>query len=193
MNWRPAKSIEVLKEQLNALFPTRNRVSDGVIGDANHSAKTSDHNPNSKGIVTAFDITNDPIKAIDGARLVKILQASKDPRIKYLIFNGQITVKGDISKWKPYMGLNAHKHHVHISVSSDPRLYDSGAAWKLAGLKNPVPADYTVAAGDTLSAILKRFKITMNDFYDLNDLNADNFDPDNIHVGDVFRIFAVKK
>ena len=142
-SWREAKSLLKLRDQVNAMWPNRDKTSDGEIGDMAHALRKSDHNPWVKdahgiGVVTAQDIDRELGGQPDGSNagdtvaiLVGMLQASLDRRIKYLIWNAQITVKGDISRWKPYDGENAHKHHCHISVSSDPVLYDDDRDWKL--------------------------------------------------------------
>jgi hypothetical protein len=133
MNWRPAKSILKLRDQINAMYPNRDKTSDGIIGDTAHSARKSDHNPNGAGVVTAIDIDKDldSTNPLAMKEFIIRLQDSFDPRIKYIIFDGQITVKGDIHKWKPYHGANSHKHHCHISVSSNAALYDSDKDWKI--------------------------------------------------------------
>jgi peptidoglycan hydrolase-like protein with peptidoglycan-binding domain len=131
MSWRLAKSLEQLRSQVNAMFPARDKSSDGSIGDVGHAARKSDHNPNSHGVVTAIDIDADLSSTENVGILVAALQASGDPRIKYLIWNAHITVKGDISQWKPYHGINAHRHHAHISVASDPKLYDDARPWDI--------------------------------------------------------------
>mgnify|MGYP001562524195 CR=1 FL=1 len=64
MSWRVAKSLDVLLAQINALSPNRDKSSDGSIGDANHSARTSDHNPDDAGVVKARDFSNDPAHGI---------------------------------------------------------------------------------------------------------------------------------
>jgi hypothetical protein len=132
--WRLAKSLETLRAQINAAFPARSKVSDGTVGDLAHSRTKSDHNPNAAGVVTAMDITHDPGSGVDCNKLAAALQASRDPRVKYLIWRKQITQKGDVRKWKAYGGKNPHDKHLHISVSSDPNLYDANAPWNLAGL-----------------------------------------------------------
>jgi hypothetical protein len=137
MSWRECKSLLKLRDQVNALWPNRDRSSDGTIGDMAHSQRVSDHNPNKAGVVTAMDIDADLSPTENVGVLVASLQASKDPRIKYLIWNAQITVKGDISKWKPYHGINAHRHHCHISVSADPQLYDDDSEWNLTASPQP--------------------------------------------------------
>ena len=49
MTWRVAKSLLKLKEQVNQAFPDRSKDSDGTIGDEHHSARASDHNPDTDG------------------------------------------------------------------------------------------------------------------------------------------------
>lgn len=131
MNWTLAPSLEQLRDQVNAMFPGRDKTSDGSIGDQSHAARKSDHNPNQYGVVTAIDIDADLSETENVGVLVAALQASHDPRIKYIIFNRRITVKGDVTRWKNYTGANAHQHHAHISVSSDPKLYNDARPWRL--------------------------------------------------------------
>ena len=60
-----AKSLEVLLKQVNAQAPGRSKVSDGGIGDEEHSSRASDHNPNAAGVVQALDLTHDPAGGFD--------------------------------------------------------------------------------------------------------------------------------
>jgi hypothetical protein len=62
---RIAKSLDVLRSQINKAHPNRSKVSDGWIGDTAHAARASDHNPNSGGVVTALDLTHDPAHGFD--------------------------------------------------------------------------------------------------------------------------------
>lgn len=139
MNWYFCKAGEQLRKQVDELWPGRDRTSDGTIGDTSHSARKSDHNPNAAGAVTAWDCDLDLSQTEKVGTLVASLQASRDPRLKYLIFNAQITTKGDITQWQPYHGTNAHRHHAHISFASDPALYDGDRTWDLSG-SLPLPA-----------------------------------------------------
>ncbi len=140
--WREAKSLLKLLDQVNALWPNRSKESDGEIGDLAHSQRTSDHNPNGAGVVTAVDITNDPVHGIASRKLAERLVASKDSRIKYVISDGQIcNSKVSPWMWRPYHGANGHYHHVHISVMNNPALYDDETAWNLDSgtpFNNPV-------------------------------------------------------
>ena len=143
MSWRLATSLQTLRAQVNAAFPTRDKASDGTVGDLSHSARKSDHNPNSAGVVTAWDCDADLAPTVTVGTLVDTLFQNKDPRLKYIIFNGRITYRenGKVAGWKAYTGPNAHKHHAHISVASDPKLYDDASPWNLGFLAPPtIPA-----------------------------------------------------
>ncbi len=127
MSWRVAKSLVKLREQINIAFPNRDRSSDGSIGDLAHQNRSSDHNPNAANVVTAIDIDRDFNDGHDARELVSALVEARDPRIKYVIFERQISVTGNIKQWKPYHGPNAHNHHVHISVSASKDMYDDAS------------------------------------------------------------------
>ena len=133
MAWRMAKSLETLLAQINALAPGRDKSSDGGIGNAEHSARTSDHNPDVDGVVKARDFTNDPAHGMSSQALAEALVASRDPRIKYIISNRKIcsgTQQGQPAwKWRDYTGVNPHNHHCHVSVKRDAAHYDSVVPW----------------------------------------------------------------
>lgn len=132
--WYAAKSIAKLREQINALFPNRDRKSDGIVGDLAHSNRKSSHNPDSRGAVRAFDVTHNPEQGLDCKTLLKTLLAEKDSRLWYIIFERKIYNRKDNFTPRPYSGANAHAHHLHISVSDDPALYDDGRDWNLGEL-----------------------------------------------------------
>ncbi len=142
--WRIAKSLEKLRLQLNTLAPNRSKASDGGIGDAAHASRNSDHNPWVKdakgvGVVTARDFTHDPAGGLDCHRLAEILAESRDPRIKYIIWNRRILSASKAPwKWLPYDGANAHTKHLHLSVRDKAQFYDSEAAWDLNGLSSKI-------------------------------------------------------
>ncbi|HMT09058.1 MAG TPA: peptidoglycan-binding domain-containing protein [Pyrinomonadaceae bacterium] len=153
MSWRLANSLVQLRKQINEAFPERDKSSDGSIGDRAHQGRPSDHNPNAAGVVTAIDVDRDFNDGHDGRELVSALIAARDPRIKYVIFERQISVTGDITKWKPYHGKNAHNHHVHISAAADRNLYDDPSPWILDFGAKVKPQD---APGTPVPALLKR-------------------------------------
>jgi len=144
MAWRLAKSLVKLREQINALYPNRDRASDGTIGDQRHRASKSDHNPNRAGVVQAIDIDEDLSQGLDAMPIVNALVASRDPRIKYIIYEGRM-IRSYRAKngtppwtWTKYTGSNPHKHHFHLSVVDDPVLYDDAREWDLAGTGAPI-------------------------------------------------------
>ncbi len=123
MAWRLANSLVTLRNQVNAAYPNRDKASDGTIGDAAHAGTVSDHNPNSAGVVTAFDIDSD----LNGGNIWDLANSIKtDPRVKYLIVNRQIYING----WQPYNGPDPHTSHLHVSVGND---YDNPKEWNIGG------------------------------------------------------------
>lgn len=139
--WRVAESLATLRAQINAAYPGRSKASDGTIGDDRHRTRASDHNAHisdgGMGIVTAFDITHDPAQGCDAGAIAALLHASRDPRIKYIIWNRRIANSSPIGAapawaWRAYTGANPHDKHCHLSVKASKPLYDDGAAWPLA-------------------------------------------------------------
>ena len=133
--WRIATSLDRLLAELNAAAPKRSKASDGGIGDAKHSAKSSDHNPcGCCQTVCARDFTHDPKGGLDGQRLADWLQGQAlagDTRIKYVIWRKQIMSgpgqQHPCGVWRPYTGKNAHTKHVHLSVVHERA--DDEAPW----------------------------------------------------------------
>lgn len=198
MSWRLAESLKRLREQINEAYPSRDKSSDGSIGDENHASRKSDHNPwvkdkNGIGVVTAIDIDRDFNDGHDARELVAALQASKDKRIKYIIFERKITQKGDITQWKPYTGANAHNHHVHISVSANPALYDDASDWNIvantsspqlgANVSDADALTHTVVSGDSLWKLASVYQISVSELKHKNGLTSDK-----IMVGQVLKI-----
>jgi len=137
MAWRVADSLLHLREQINVACPNRSKASDGTIGDTAHSARKSDHNPQpldgAVGVVTAMDITNDPDDGCDADKIVNALVASRDPRIKYIIWNRRIiSSQTEPWVWRNYTGKNPHSKHFHLSVLPAKTHFDSKASWKIA-------------------------------------------------------------
>lgn len=140
MAWRLANSLDQLRKQVNSTWPNRSKASDGTIGDTAHSARASDHNPNSAGVVQALDITHDPAGGCDAGKLAELLRLSKDPRIKYIISNKRIAASYATNgalpwAWRPYAGTNPHNKHCHVSVMDDATYYDSIRPWGPDGLR----------------------------------------------------------
>lgn len=128
MAWRVAKSLDKLLAQINAYAPNRSKISDGSIGDTAHSARVSDHNPDSRGVVHARDFTHSPATGFDAHAFVRRLATAGDRRIKYLISNRQIWNPSIAKRWRPYSGINGHTQHAHVSCVYGS-LEDNTANW----------------------------------------------------------------
>lgn len=152
MAWRLANSLTTLRNQVNAAYPGRNKVSDGTIGDAAHSSRTSQHNPNPAGVVTAIDITHDPAHGVNGQTLADALIT--DSRAWYVIFNRRIRYHG--GGWQAYSGSNPHTQHVHLSTKQDAGNYDNARNWPLT-LSTPSKGGMPVADDATIAIIYGAF------------------------------------
>ena len=115
MSYSIAPAAQAILDQATALWPDRSRASDGTIGDQAHASRTSDHNPDSRGIVHAADLTHDPAHGCDNH--VNAEQVKDDPRVKYVIWNRRIWNPSVSLSWRPYTGSNPHDHHMHVSVT----------------------------------------------------------------------------
>jgi hypothetical protein len=132
MAWRVAKCLDVLRQQLNAAYPSRSKATDGTRASDEHRARSpnSDHNEklvNGEWVVHAMDITHDPGDGLDCQQLFDNLIASKDRRIKYAIWNRQIS-NPTVQDWKKRPAAN-HEGHLHLSVYDDPHLADDTTPW----------------------------------------------------------------
>lgn len=124
--WRPARSLDALRDQINDIAPNRSKLSDGSIGDPAHcgsgTSQSSDHCPRDipglgSAVVTARDITHDPAGGADMRDIAEAMRLSRDRRIKYVIFNRRIfSATNDPWTWRPYDGDNPHDRHMHVSV-----------------------------------------------------------------------------
>lgn len=142
MNWRVAKSLEVLRDQVNVAHPHRDKSSDGTIGDESHQTRDSDHNAwvrdgsGGPNVVSALDLTHDPAHGFDSYAFADMLLRKKDGRIKYVISNRRIASGTEQEHpawvWRHYTGPSPHDHHVHISVKADKAHYDDTHPWDIA-------------------------------------------------------------
>lgn len=137
--WRVANSLNQLLAQANALAPNRKKGADGSIGDAAHQSElcASQHNSccikvAGIWIIRARDFTHDPAGGFDSYAFAEQLRLSRDPRIRYIISNRQITSASRGWKWEAYSGSDPHTNHAHVSVWDDqPRFDDTSRAWRI--------------------------------------------------------------
>jgi hypothetical protein len=121
-----SKAVIQLREQFDDSYPSRDRASDGTIGDTRHAARPSDHNPDANGWVRAIDIDRDvsgrakPDLMPDIADQIRLLCKSKrEKRISYIIFDGRIASSQKSWEWRTYTGANKHNHHMHVSFTKE--------------------------------------------------------------------------
>lgn len=129
MAWFVAPSLNTLLGEFNTMAPGRSKAADGSIGDASHSARRSDHNPDysAGGVVRARDFTHDPPE-LDIHKEVRKPDILHDPRTKYIISNDRIMAYYAVGGYppyaeRPYGGSNPHRQHAHQSIKPG-RVYE---------------------------------------------------------------------
>ena len=129
MKFQLSKAAIQLRNQVDDTYPSRDRTSDGWIGDTRHQARPSDHNPDANGWVRAIDLDRDlsgrakPDLMPDLADQIRLLCKSKrEKRIAYIIFDGRIASSKKSWAWRPYEGSNKHNHHMHVSFTKEADL-----------------------------------------------------------------------
>lgn len=148
MAWRLAPTLAQLRKEINEAYPLRDKTSDGTLGNAAHAASVSDHNPDSRGVVCAIDIDEDlqgsastvyphfnsgqAAKAAFVDVLLRKVRNGELPQLYYIIYERVIYSRTRGFAPKAYTGVNAHDHHVHVSVYHDAKHADSTRPWNIA-------------------------------------------------------------
>jgi hypothetical protein len=115
--------------QLTAMFPTRKKGADGIMGDAAHKARKSDHNDGN-----AWDWTRDDT-FFDSWKLATGLIS--DPRVNYVIHRRRIWSRVK-PYWRAYLGLSPHTAHGHCSILAAKR--GDKSEWAAIAALKPAPA-----------------------------------------------------
>lgn len=127
MTASPALSCKAALAEMTRLHPDRDRSFDGIMGDAAHQARVSDHNSGN-----AFDLSHDPKHGVDtyllADELRKRCKAGSERRVKYIISHGRIASQIQNWAWRRYDGENQHDHHMHVSILATART-DTHAWW----------------------------------------------------------------
>lgn len=121
-----APAIRRLRDQVNAAYPKRSKVTDGIWPSAAHTAASpnSDHEAGN-----AIDITAD----LGGADVKVVYDAIKgDPRVSYLIYSRRIWSHDQGER--TYAGPNPHTSHMHVSVRETHRA--DARDWSIGGVTN---------------------------------------------------------
>ena len=122
-----SKAGASLRDQVNKIYPDRDKTSDGWIGDTRHAATVSDHNPDANGWVRAIDVDRDlsgksgkpDIMPYLADQLRAACLAKTEKRITYIIFDSRICSAIQNWKWRLYDGINKHDHHMHVSFAKE--------------------------------------------------------------------------
>lgn len=117
--------VRLTRERDVRWYSLRKRVRpalEGWLGDAAHQARSSGHNPDTKGCVHAKDFD------IDGMNVPEFLaRVIGDPRVWYVVHDQLIWNRR--TAWVPeaYTGPNPHLEHVHVSLinSTEKRVWSA--------------------------------------------------------------------
>lgn len=130
MAWVLTRGLTTWRAEINRVFPTRDKATDGSKGDSSHSSSTSGHNPDITGRAEYRDgDAKDEVRAIDVDKdlrstvtmeqviqyLVRLGRAGVYLPFRYFIYNGRIWRKSTGWRTEVYTGANKHDGHAHFS------------------------------------------------------------------------------
>lgn len=182
MAYRLAGSLVRYRAECNGRWPGRDKASDGWIGDPAHRRRKSDHNPNPRGVVRAYDLDAGPGANRDVGQWVAdwLVHLARDMNHvplrgpnAYVIWNRRIASARSGWAWRRYTGANPHTSHVHVSVSSDPAEYDNPISWAIGSAPTggggrapvaPVAGAHSLARG-ARGEDVRRLQRVLNGWY----------------------------
>lgn len=130
MAWVLTRGLTTVRNEFNKVFPSRDKASDGTLGNRPHAESISGHNPDRTGRAEYKDAdAKDEVRALDVDKdlrsnvsmeyvvqyLVKRARAGFYVPFEYVIFNKRIWCEDDGWKTHEYNGANDHTGHVHFS------------------------------------------------------------------------------
>jgi hypothetical protein len=146
-DWVLIPCLKALFAEFNRIAPSRDKASDGSIGDTAHQQSVSDHNPDETGSVPIHDADKvNEVHAIDvdnnlnesDLTMEKVVQyvlgrcrAGTEKRLRYVIYNRRIWSASSDWVQKSYTGASPHTEHAHFSASYNSNLEASTASWHL--------------------------------------------------------------
>lgn len=167
-DWILIPCLVTLRAEFNKIAPSRDKASDGSIGDAAHRQTISDHNPDETGAVPIRDADRkNEVHAIDvdkdlrvpGLTMEKVVQfllarcrSGAEKRLRYIIFNRRIWEASNDWRQRSYSGSNPHDKHAHFSASYDTSREASTACWHLEDIPVALTADDKKWISDQINA-----------------------------------------
>ena len=123
-----------LRDQVNKTWPSRDKASDGWIGDAAHASRSgwgtngkgSYHNPDPRGIVHAIDLDESFLGKGKGQKVAKdfaeqlatYCREGKDGgRIAHIVYEGQVA-SATANNWHFRGSGYGHFQHIHVSFTN---------------------------------------------------------------------------
>lgn len=136
--WYLNPALTTFRNEVNARYTNRDKTSDGTIGDEQHQAGISDHNPDADGSVDAWDMDVE-VNGVGKPYLVDIEYLKdvfeKHPASGYWIHNGWIATRDMGWRRVAYAGANPHDKHVHWNTRS--AYENSTAPWNVSDFLTP--------------------------------------------------------
>ena len=161
-SWILVPCLVSLRNEFNALAPTRGKGSDGSIGDSAHASSSSDHNPDETG-ATPYEDSDDvnEVHAIDvdkdlnksGWSMQKAVEiiitrhrTGQDNRLQNVIYDRRIWSRSWDWTAREYTGSNPHDKHAHFSARYTAAQEADTGAWGL--LEAEEDEDMTISQED---------------------------------------------
>jgi hypothetical protein len=146
-DWILIPCLKAFFAEVDKIAPSRDRASDGSVGDTAHQEESSDHNPDETGNVPIHDADHvNEVHAIDVDNtlnrsdltmemvvqfLLARCRSGAERRLRYMIYNRRIWSASSGWVQKTYTGASPHTEHAHFSASYETALEASTASWGL--------------------------------------------------------------
>jgi hypothetical protein len=125
-SWQLVKGGVTLRDQVNARWATRDKASDGSVGNADHADRESDHNPDANGWVHAIDIDEDLRGSKHdnvwlGDQLIAYARMRRggSNRFKNIVYEDRVASGTYPETFWTWRGSDyGHEHHLHVSFTA---------------------------------------------------------------------------